>query len=134
MMLICGSVISQTATQQKSNPKETNLVCIDTSIARKVANDLVSGDVCKQKLNIVSDNLNLRTKEVKDKDLIIDGLEKQKQNLNQIIKDDAEVLKDQIKISDTYEKDLHKQKNITFFYKILSFLGVVSTTILILKH
>jgi vacuolar-type H+-ATPase subunit I/STV1 len=90
--------------------------------------------VCKQKLKIVSDNLNLRTKEVEDKDLIIDGLEKQKQNLNQIIKDDAEVLKDQIKISNTFEKDLSKQKKTTFIYKLFSLLGIVSTTLLILKH
>lgn len=134
MMLICGSVISQTATQQKSNPKETNLVCIDTSIARKVANDLVSGDVCKQKLKIVSTNLSLRTQEVKDKDLIIEGLEKEKSNLNLIIKKDAKALNDQIKISNTFESDLSKQKNTTLIYKILSFLGVVSTTILILRH
>ena len=59
ILLVCGSSISQTVTPKKSLPKqkqESNVV-IDTTTARLIANDLVSGDVCKAELKLVKSNL-----------------------------------------------------------------------------
>ena len=132
MMLICGSAISQTGIQ-KTNRKVSNLVCIDTLIARKIANDLVSGDFCKAEIKLVRSNFELTKKEVVIKDSIIKVLGKQKEQLNLIISKKDEMFIKQEEISNTFKKELSKQKRTTFLYKFLSVLGILSTTILIIK-
>lgn len=132
MILICGNAISQTGTQTKDNKENKNLVRIDTIIAKKIANDLVSGDICKEEIKLVRENLNLTEKKVVVKDSIIKGLEEQKFNLNEIISEKDKQFQLQKDISDSFRKDLSKQKRTTFMYKALSLLGIASTGILIL--
>jgi hypothetical protein len=135
-MLVCGSSISQTVTPNKSLPLQTqeNKVVIDTSIARFIAKDLVSGDVCRAEIKLVRSNLALTKKEVVFKDSIINTLGTQKEKLNLIISKKDEMFTKQEEISNTYKKALSKQKTTTFLYKLLSLLGVVSTTLLIIKQ
>jgi hypothetical protein len=132
MMLICGNAISQTGIP-KSNSKVSNLVTIDTLIARKIANDLVSGDFCRAEIKLVRSNLDLTKKEVTLKDSIINTLGKQKEALNLIISKKDEMFTKQEEISNTYKKELSKQKTTTFLYKALSLLGILSTTYFIIK-
>ena len=132
MMLICGNAISQTGIP-KSNSKVSNLVTIDTLIARKIANDLVSGDFCRAEIKLVRSNLDLTKKEVTLKDSIINTLGKQKEALNLIISKKDEMFTKQEEISNTYRKELSKQKTTTFLYKALSLLGILSTTYFIIK-
>lgn len=134
MMLICGNAISQTGTQIKINTDKSNLVCVDTIIAKKIAKDLVSGDVCKEEIKLVKENLNLTEKKVIVKDSIIKGLEEQKLNLNLIITEKDKQFQLQKDISDSFKKDLSKQKRTTFMYKALSLIGIASTGILILTR
>jgi hypothetical protein len=135
MMLVCGRSISQTVTPKKSPQPQTqeNKVVIDTTVARLIATDLVSGDVCRAELKLVRSNLKLTKKEVSLKDSIISTVEKQKDDLLQIISKKDEMFSKQEEISETYRKSLSKQKRTTFLYKALSFLGVLSTSILIVK-
>ena len=135
MMLVCGSSISQTVTPSKSLLIQTqeSKVVIDTSIARFIAKDLVSGDVCRAEIKLVRANLDLTKLEVVFKDSIINTLGQQKESLNLIISKKDEMFTKQEEISNTYKKALSKQKTTTFLYKLLSLLGVVSTTILIVK-
>jgi hypothetical protein len=132
MMLICGNAISQTGIP-KSNSKVSNLVTIDTLIARKIANDLVSGDFCRAEIKLVRSNLDLTKKEVTLKDSIINTLGKQKEALNLIISKKDEMFTKQEEISNTYRKELSKQKTTTFLYKALSLLGILTTTYFIIK-
>ena len=132
MMLVCGNAISQTGTQKKDS-KDSNLVCIDTLIARKIANDLVSGDFCRAEIKLVRSNLLLTKKEVVLKDSIINVLGEQKEKLNLIISKKDEMFTKQEEISNTYKKELSKQKTTTFLYKALSLLGILSTTYFIIK-
>jgi hypothetical protein len=132
MMLICGNAISQTGTPIKNNKENKNLIRIDTIIAKKIANDLVSGDVCKEEIKLVKENLSLTEKKVVVKDSIIKGLEEQKFNLNAIISEKDKQFQLQKDISDSFRKDLSKQKRTTFMYKALSLIGIASTGILIL--
>ena len=127
------SSISQTATQKSQAPLQLNKVVIDTSIARKIATDLVSGDFCKAEIKLVRSNLDLTKKEVVLKDSIIKTLGTQKEELNLIISKKDEMFSKQEEISNTYKKELSKQKGTTFLYKLLSLLGVVSTALLIIK-
>ena len=131
MMLVCGRSISQTATKITTN--QQNSVVIDTTVARLIANDLVSGDVCKAEIKLVRSNLALTKKEVVLKDSIINTLGKQKEDLNLIILKKDEMFVKQGEISNTFKKELSKQKGTTFLYKMLSMLGVVSTFLLIIK-
>jgi hypothetical protein len=131
-MLICGNAISQTGIQKRDS-KVSNLVCIDTLIARKIANDLVTGDFCRAEIKLVRSNLFLTKKEVTLKDSIINALGKQKEALNLIISKKDEMFTKQEEISNTYRKELSKQKATTFLYKALSLLGVLSTTYFIIK-
>ena len=132
-MLLCGRGISQTATQNNKTLREQNKVVIDTSIARKIGTDLVKGDVCKAEIKLVKDNLKLTQEEVAKKDSIIKTMRRQKNDLNLIIDKKEEMLVKQEEISNTYRKALSKQKATTFIYKALSLLGVISTTLLIIR-
>lgn len=125
-MLVCGKAISQVDTQKN------NLVCIDTTIARKIAIDLVAGDVCKQEILLVKNNLLLTESKVKLKDSIIYKMEEKEFDLNYIISQKDEMITKQEEISKTYKKELKKQKATSWLYKILSILGVVSTSYLII--
>ena len=127
------SSISQTATQKRQVLLQSNKVVIDTSIARKIATDLVSGDFCKAEIKLVRSNLDLTKKEVVLKDSIIKTLGTQKEELNLIISKKDEMFSKQEEISNSYKKELSKQKGTTFIYKLLSLLGVISTTLLIIK-
>ena len=133
MMLLCGRSISQTATQINKAPQEQNKVVIDTSMARKIATDLVKGDVCRAEIKLVKDNFKLTQEEVVKKDSIIKTMQEQKVKLNLIIDKKDEMFVKQEEISNTYRKALSKQKATTFIYKALSLLGVISTTLLIIK-
>jgi len=125
-MLVCGKSISQTDTQKN------NLVCIDTTIARRIAIDLVAGDECKAELQLVKNNLVLTNYKVKLKDSVINKLEEKEYDLNLIISKKDEMFKGQEEISKSLQKELRSQKATSFLYKILSVLGLCSTTYLLL--
>jgi hypothetical protein len=125
-MLVCGKSISQIDTQK------SNLVRIDTTIARKIAIDLVAGDECKAELQLVKNNLMLTNYKVKLKDSVINKLEEKEYDLNLIISKKDEIFKGQEEISKSLQKELRSQKSTSFLYKILSILGLSSTTYLLL--
>lgn len=127
-MLVCGRSISQTDIQKN------NLVCIDTIIARRIAIDLVHGDECKEELQLTKNNFMLTQYKVKLKDSIIDKMEEKEYDLNLIISRKEDMFKSQEEISKSLQKELRSQKATSFIYKILSFLGVCSTTYLILHR
>jgi len=126
-MLVCGKSISQTDIQKNS------LVCIDTTIARRIAIDLVAGDVCKEELTLVKSNLMLTQYKVTLKDSIINKMEEKEYDLNNIISLKNDMFSKQEEISKTLQRELTSQKATSWLYKILSFLGVVSTSYLIIN-
>jgi hypothetical protein len=123
--MLSGKGISQTVTNNK--------VVIDVEIAKKIANDLVFGDVAKAKLKLTEDNILLLEKKVVVKDSVINILEKQKSNLNLVITYKDDIILKQEEISKTYKKELVKSKTKTFFYKVFAYIGVASTGFLLLK-
>lgn len=126
-MLVCGKSISQTDTQKNS------LVCIDTTIAKRIAIDLVAGDVCKEELTLVKSNLMLTQYKVTLKDSIINKMEEKEYDLNNIISLKNDMFSKQEEISKTLQRELTSQKATSWLYKILSLLGVVSTSYLIIN-
>lgn len=124
MGMLSGKSISQTV---------TNKVVIDVEIAKKIANDLVSGDVAKAKLKLTEENISLLEKKVSVKDSIISTLEKQKSNLNLVITYKDDIISKQEEISKTYKNQLIKAKSTTFLYKVFAYLGVATTGFLLIK-
>lgn len=125
--------ISQNAIQTNQKSIQSSKVEIDTATARKIATDLIIGDVCREEIKLVRANLDLTKKEVVLKDSIINTLEKQKDGLNLIISKKDEMFTKQEEISNTFKKELSKQRATTFLYKALSLLGIISTSLLIIK-
>lgn len=123
--MLSGKSISQTVTNNK--------VVIDVEIAKKIANDLVAGDVCKAKLKLTENNISLLEKKVTLKDSIINVLGKQKSNLDLVIAYKDDVISKQEEISNSYKKELRKSKTTTFVYKLFAYIGIASTGYLLLK-
>jgi len=126
MMLLCLKSISQIGIQK------SNVVRIDTITAKRIAIDLVSGDICKEELQLVKSNLMLTQYKVNLKDSIINKMEEKEYDLNDIISRKDEMFKEQEEISKTYKKELKSQKAISWFYKIFSILGLSSTSYLLI--
>jgi len=123
--MLSGKSISQTVTNNK--------VVIDVELAKKIANDLVSGDVCKAKLKLTENNISLLEKKVSVKDSVINVLSKQKSNLELVISYKDEVISKQEVISNSYKKELRKSKNATFIYKLFAYIGIGATGYLLIK-
>ena len=123
--MLSGKSISQTVTNNK--------VVIDVEIAKKIANDLVSGDVCKAKLKLTENNIYLLEKKVSVKDSVINVLGKQKSNLDLVIAYKDDVILKQEEISNSYKKELRKSKTTTFIYKVFAYIGIASTGYLLIK-
>lgn len=125
MVIVSGKSISQIDTKNK--------VVIDVEIAKKIANDLVAGDVCKVKIKLTENKISLLEKKVIVKDSVIYSLEKQKLNFDLALayKDDK-ILKEQ-EISKSYKSELRKSKTATFIYKLFAYIGVGATGYLLIR-
>ncbi len=123
ILLTSGKSISQ---------NDTTKVVITTTIAKKIATDLVAGDFCKKKVDFLELNIKELEKKVVVKDSMIFNREFKITNLNSIISKKDEMFTMQEEISKTYLKDLRKSKRTTFFYKIFAFIGVTTTGYFIL--
>lgn len=123
--MLSGKSISQTVTNNK--------VVIDVEIAKKIANDLVSGDVCKAKLKLTENNISLLEKKITLKDSVINVLGKQKSNLDLVIAYKDDLISKQEEISNSYKKELRKEKTKKFVYKLLAYVGIASTGYLLIK-
>ena len=124
MILVCGKSFSQTDTKNK--------VVIDTSIARKIAIDLVKGDECKQELKIVKENINLLNQKVSVKDSIINNQKNQIVNLNKMVDGKDKLIKISDENLNNTKKQLLKSKFSSTIFKIttIAFIGVAGVLLL----
>jgi hypothetical protein len=113
--------------------KDTTKVVITTTIAQKIATDLIAGDFCKKKVDFLQLNIKELEKKVVLKDSIIFNRESKITNLNSIILKKDEMFTIQEEISKTYLKDLRKSKRTTLLYKIFAIIGATSTGYFILS-
>ena len=125
MMLLCGKSFSQTDTKNK--------VVIDTSLARKIAVDLVKGDECKQELLIIKDNIKLLNEKVSVKDSIINNQKNQIVNFNKMVEANDKLLKISDENLSNTKKELSKSKKNTLFYKLTTIVSIGLLTFQIVK-
>lgn len=124
ILLTSGKSISQ---------NDTSKVVISTTIAKKIATDLVAGDFCKKKVEFLQLNIKELEKKVIVKDSMIFNRESKITNLNSIIFKKDEMFIMQEEISKTYLKDLRKAKRTTLLYKIFALIGATTTGYFILN-
>lgn len=125
MMLVCGKSFSQTDTKNK--------VVIDTSVARKIAIDLVKGDECKKELLIVKENIKLLNQKVSVKDSIINNQKNQIFNFNKMVEANDKLLKISNENLSNTKKELSKSKKNTLFYKLTTIVSIGLLTFQIVK-
>jgi hypothetical protein len=124
-MLVCGKSFSQTDTKNK--------VVIDTSIAKKIAIDLIKGDECKEELKITKNNVLLLEKKVSLKDSIIIGNKKHINNLDKIVEGKDNLLKISEENLSTAKKQISKYKGNLFLWKTITLVTIGVSGFLILK-
>lgn len=118
ILLTSGKSISQT---------DTTKVVITTTIAKKIASDLVAGDFCKKKIDFLELNIKELEKKVVFKDSMIFNRESKITNLNTMLLKKDKMIAKQYLISKTYLKDLRKSKRTTLLYKVFAIIGATTT-------
>jgi hypothetical protein len=124
-MLICGKSFSQTDTKNK--------VVIDTSIARKIAIDLVKGDECKEELKIVNQNTKLLNDKLIVKDSIIENQKNQIVNFNKMVEGKDKLLEISEENLSSTKKQLRKSKINNFFWKATTVISIGFTGYFLFK-
>lgn len=108
-------------------------VKLTDSEAREIMKDLIEGDFCKEELQQTQFTLQLTEKKSVLQDSIIRNLNTQKVEYVSIVTVKDEQLQSQDKIIRATEKQLTKQKAVTWLYKFGTLVGVVASGYLLLK-
>lgn len=116
----------------KSFSQNDTIVSLPEPVAKLVIKDLVSYDGVKLELEKTVELLTLERKKVQVKDSVIFSLEKKTINLQEIINKTNEQFALETQKSKDLLKELKGQRRKTFFYKLGSTVGILSTAILIL--
>lgn len=124
-MFVCGKSISQTDTQNK--------VAIDTTIAKKIAIDLVKGDECKEELKITNNNILLLKEKIGVKDSIINTQKTQIFNFGKIVEGKDKLLKISDENLSNAKKQILKYKTSNLLWKGSTLLTIGVVGFLLLK-
>jgi len=125
MMLVCGKSFSQTDTKNK--------VVIDTSLAKKIAIDLVKGDECKEELKIVYKNISLLENKVFVKDSIINVQKNQITNFGKMVDGKEKLLNISNDNLKNTQRQLKKSKFNSTFYKLTTLALIGITGVILVK-
>jgi hypothetical protein len=124
-MLVCGKSFSQTDTKNK--------VVIDTSLAKKIAIDLVKGDECKEELKIVYKNISLLENKVFVKDSIINVQKNQITNFGKMVDGKEKLLNISNDNLKNTQRQLKKSKFNSTFYKLTTLALIGITGVILVK-
>ena len=111
---------------------DTTKTVLSNKILREVAKDLLRYDGCKEEVVLLNGKIIKLNERETQKDTIISLLEKKdKNNLFIISKKDGQLKLSQ-DLSSSLNKELKGQRVNTFLWKLGTFLGVITTTYLII--
>jgi ribosomal protein S13 len=112
---------------------DTTKVCIPTKTARLIAKDLIKYDGCVQELKLTQEKvLKLEEREVQ-KDTIIKLLTDKDKNNQFIIGQKDLQIGEYKNMTNDLQKELKGQRTKTFLYKLGTFVGIVTTSFLLIK-
>ena len=111
---------------------DTTKTALPNKILREVAKDLLRFDGCKDEVKLLNVKIIKFNEREIQKDTIINLLEKKDKNNQSIITKKYEKLKVSEELTNNLHKELKSQRSKTFLWKLGAFLGLITTTYLIL--
>ena len=112
--------------------QDTTKVSISTRVARLAYKDLLKYDGCVQEVKLLEDKVVKLGEKDQQKDTIISALETKEKNYQYIISQKDEQYKAVENTLDAAKKELRKQKFNKFLWKLGTFVGVFTTSYLII--
>ena len=134
-LILSWNTFSQTATTKPSQETKTDStqVCLPTPIARQVAKDLIRLDGCKEEIKLLESKIEKIQDISKVKDTMLE-LQNEKDKNNQFVIHQLELQINQYeKLSEDLHKELKGQKTKSFLWKLGTFIGVITTSYLLIK-
>lgn len=125
------SCFSQVDTAKNKAVSDTTKVVLTQSVAKLVVKDLIRYDGCVEELKLTQDKVELLEDKIYKKDSVIQLLTLKDSNNQSIILLKNEQLKTSQDLSNSLKKELKSKKVESIFYKIGTFIAIVSTSILI---
>jgi hypothetical protein len=131
------SSFSQTDTNKPkteilTTQNDTTKIRIKVPVVKLAIKDILKGDGCEVELKLTQEKL-LKTEErEKEKDSHIVLLEEKDKNNNFMLGKKDEQLKVSEELTNSLHKELKGQRTKTFLWKVGTFLGVITTTYLII--
>jgi hypothetical protein len=131
MSLNCFSQ-TNTKTTTPTPVSDTTKVKIKPPTARAAIKDIIRGEGCEKELKLTQEKLIKTEEREKQKDTIIVLLTEKDKNNNYMLGKKDEQLKTSGELTDSLKNDLRKVKTTTFLYKVGTFVGVITTSYLLL--
>jgi len=134
-LILSWNTFSQTATTQTLTvvKTDTTQVCLPTPVARQVAKDLFRLDGCKEEIKLLESKIDKMQDISKVKDIMLEMHEEKDTNNQYIIKQLELQVGQYDKLSDDLRKELKQQRTKSFLWKVGTFLGVVTSSYLLIK-
>lgn len=127
MLSMTFTSFSQTVT------KTDSIVPLKVPVAKLVIKDILRGDGAIQQLEETEKVLELTNQKLALKENILSVLNSKVTNLDYIIKQKDEQFKLERSKSEDLIKEIKQVRRNTFFYKVGSFVGIITTTLFLLK-
>ena len=113
---------------------DTTKVRIKVPVAKLAIKDIIKGDGCQLELKETQEKLIKTEEREKEKDSHIVFLEEKDKNNNFMLGKKDQQLKVSEELTNSLHKELKGQRNKTFLWKVGTFVGVITSTyLLILK-
>jgi hypothetical protein len=111
---------------------DTTKTTLPNKILREAAKDLLRYDGCKQEVVLLNNKIVKLNERETQKDTVINLLNKKDKNNQFIIGKKDEQLTLSKELSDKLEKELKGQRVKTFLYKLGTFVGIITSTYLLI--
>ena len=112
---------------------QTDITCLPNRVLKEAAKDLVRYDGCKEEVEILSHVVNKLEERDEKKDTIIDLLKSKDKNNQYIIQQKDLQIAQYEKLSHDLTKELKGQRVKSFFWKVGAFLGVITSSYLLIS-
>jgi len=134
-LTLSWNTFSQTDTTKPLPETKTDStqVCLPTPIARQVAKDLIRLDGCKEEVKLLESKIDKLQDISKVKDIMLEMHEEKDKNNQYVINQLELQVKQYEKLSKDLTKELKGQKTKSFLWKLGTFVGVITTSYLLIK-
>jgi hypothetical protein len=131
-MLTSLSSFSQTDTTKPKTENDTTKVRLKVPVAKLAIKDIIKGDGCEAELKLTQEKLIKTEEREKQKDTQISLLEEKDKNNNFMLGKKDEQLKTSEELTNELHKELKSEKRNKFLWKLGTYVGIITSTYLIL--